>query len=184
MTPLTLKRRHELRQKLKNTRRQLPQKRREEAQANALKTLQATLPHTGIILSYSSFSHELNTTFLNNWLAKENRLALPRVMGNNLQVLRIKNPLTQQRLSPWGIPEPIPKLCQELSPHAIKAVLVPALGFDRNLHRIGYGKGYYDRFLEQIPLTPAYGLGFKEQLIPGDLPIAPHDLQLSGLYLF
>lgn len=46
----------------------------------------------------------------------------------------------------WGIPEP--KGGTIVPPHAIDLILVPLLAFDKQGHRVGYGKGYYDRFLK------------------------------------
>lgn len=48
----------------------------------------------------------------------------------------------------WGIPEPA-LLNQSVTPTNIDIVLVPLLIFDKNGHRVGYGKGYYDRFLSK-----------------------------------
>lgn len=53
-------------------------------------------------------------------------------------------PLTQNR---WGIPEPSGNALVTIAPRHIDLVLVPLLAFDRRGHRVGYGKGYYDRFL-------------------------------------
>lgn len=47
----------------------------------------------------------------------------------------------------WGIPEPISGI--EIPPHKIEVVFVPLLAFDQKGSRIGYGKGFYDRFLSQ-----------------------------------
>ncbi|AIZ62560.1 hypothetical protein PK28_00615 [Hymenobacter sp. DG25B] len=47
----------------------------------------------------------------------------------------------------WGIPEPV--AAPEVQPSQLDAVLVPLLAFDEQGHRVGYGKGFYDRFLQQ-----------------------------------
>lgn len=47
----------------------------------------------------------------------------------------------------WGIPEPVIRAQPTIEPTAIDMVIVPLLAFDRQGHRVGYGKGYYDRFL-------------------------------------
>ncbi len=61
----------------------------------------------------------------------------------------------------WGVPEPT----EEGEPFPVKevdAVLVPLLAFDRQGHRVGYGKGYYDRFLSQCrPDTQKIGLSLE-----------------------
>lgn len=54
----------------------------------------------------------------------------------------------QLRLNKWGIPEPV--YGREIAPEQIDMVLVPMVIFDRKGQRIGYGKGYYDRFLAEL----------------------------------
>ncbi len=51
----------------------------------------------------------------------------------------------------WGIQEPLP--LNKVLPHQMDAMIVPLLGFDENGQRIGYGKGYYDRYFEHYPNT-------------------------------
>ncbi|MGL1887525.1 MAG: 5-formyltetrahydrofolate cyclo-ligase [Reichenbachiella sp.] len=53
----------------------------------------------------------------------------------------------QLSLNKWGIPEPT--FGAEATVESLDAILVPLIVFDRNGHRIGYGKGYYDKFLKQ-----------------------------------
>ncbi|HET7360763.1 MAG TPA: 5-formyltetrahydrofolate cyclo-ligase, partial [Salinimicrobium sp.] len=68
----------------------------------------------------------------------------------------------------WGIPEPVDGM--EINNDKIEVVFVPLLVFDQNGHRIGYGKGFYDKFLAQCrPGTIKVGLSFFEAgpLIPG-----------------
>lgn len=69
----------------------------------------------------------------------------------------------------------------------VDLIFVPGVVFDKNKNRIGYGKGYYDRFLEgQHAVT--VGLAFSCQLVP-EIPADPHDRQLDmilteeGVYL-
>ena len=49
----------------------------------------------------------------------------------------------------WGIQEPLP--LNKVLPEQMNAILVPLLGFDANGQRIGFGKGYYDRYFEHYP---------------------------------
>jgi 5-formyltetrahydrofolate cyclo-ligase len=53
------------------------------------------------------------------------------------------------RFNNWGIAEPIST--EKLEPHSIDAVIVPLIGFDLKGHRIGYGKGFYDKYFENYP---------------------------------
>lgn len=54
---------------------------------------------------------------------------------------------TRIELNPWGIPEPING--QEIDPKLLDLIFVPMVGFDLQGNRVGYGKGFYDRFLER-----------------------------------
>jgi 5-formyltetrahydrofolate cyclo-ligase len=134
---------------------------------------------SGIIASFVSFREEINTAPLNQLLAQKNSLVLPRVQKDHLVFYLVTNLETELAPSKLGILEPIPSLCKMAT--RIDVILVPALAFDTKHHRLGYGKGYYDRLLEK---SSAYsiGVGFKEQrtdLLPSD----PHDVQLNQLCL-
>lgn len=57
-------------------------------------------------------------------------------------------------------------------------IIVPLLAFDERLHRIGYGGGWYDRFLSKQPLAMMIGLGYDFQKV-NELPIEEHDIALD-----
>lgn len=56
----------------------------------------------------------------------------------------------------WGIPEPVRGTLADI--HLLDVVLVPLISFDKEGQRIGYGKGYYDRFLKKIPEAKKIGV--------------------------
>ena len=58
-------------------------------------------------------------------------------------------PHTHLVTNQWRIPEPDPLASQQISPEEIDIVLIPLLAFDLQGYRVGYGGGYYDRFLPQ-----------------------------------
>lgn len=62
----------------------------------------------------------------------------------------------------WGIPEPVNG--KEAKTSDIEIVLVPLISFDKTGHRIGYGKGYYDRFLKKIPGAKKIGVALTPPL--------------------
>lgn len=89
---------------------------------------------------------------------------------------RVLTPEIKLKQNFWGVPEPVG--AQPADKNVIDLVIVPLLAFDIRGFRVGYGKGYYDRFLacfEEQPLK--VGLSFFEpideisDLIPADIPL-------------
>jgi len=80
----------------------------------------------------------------------------------------------------YGIREPKADRLQVV-PHAeIDAVLVPAVAFDRQGYRVGYGGGYYDRFLPKAPQAARIGAVFACQIVP-EVPIDRYDVQVERI---
>ena len=101
---------------------------------------------------------------------------LPRVDrgSGRLDVCRFPCELTA---GPWGLSEPAPHV-PALAPQRVSAeidlALVPGLAFSRvTMHRVGYGGGYFDRFLAESGIL-AVGVCFERQLLPS-VPHGPAD---------
>lgn len=75
----------------------------------------------------------------------------------------------------WGVPEP--QKGERVSAEALDLVIVPMVGGDTNRNRIGYGKGFYDRFLQNVS-CPAVGLLFETCLVD-EIPVEPFDVKLD-----
>ena len=75
-----------------------------------------------------------------------------------------------------GIPEP---LSGEIADDRDALVLMPGLAFDPQGHRMGYGGGFYDRFLAREP-HPTIALCYDFQLLP-DLPVQAHDIPVDAV---
>ncbi len=68
-----------------------------------------------------------------------------------------------------------------IQPEELDLVMVPGVAFDRNGGRMGHGKGYYDKLLENVrPGTPLVALAFECQFFP-EIPVAPHDVFMSKI---
>ena len=78
-----------------------------------------------------------------------------------------------------GVLEPSPEKRIRITPESINLVIIPGVAFDLQGGRIGYGKGYYDRFLEQ---TKAFrlALAFDFQIID-KVPTEKHDVPMNGI---
>ncbi|MDH3921502.1 MAG: 5-formyltetrahydrofolate cyclo-ligase, partial [Desulfobulbaceae bacterium] len=95
--------------------------------------------------------------------------------------LLIKDP--EQDLVPgyYNIPEPDPKKSLRLEPGEIDAAVIPGSVFDIHGGRLGYGGGYYDRFLlNDAPQAKRIGLAFELQVVD-NVPLEPHDQPLDIL---
>jgi 5-formyltetrahydrofolate cyclo-ligase len=97
----------------------------------------------------AAHQNEPDTWHIIRWIWGEKlpvQLAVPVVQpdGASLRHYHL-TPATQLATNRWGIPEPVG--AEEVFPPQFDAVLVPLLAFDQTGHRVGYGKGFYDRFL-------------------------------------
>lgn len=175
-----------LRQQFRAIRKALTEERRIEAShyvTKAILDLTRKEKHRWV-LSFNSFADEIALDRLNQQLAIQHQLLLPRVLQNTLQIFHVEQPATDLDCSKWGIYEPIPNVCTPVELKELTLVLVPGLAFDHAGHRLGYGKGFYDRLLVQLPsTTTTIGVGFKEQLSATPLPYAPHDRKVQHLLL-
>lgn len=83
----------------------------------------------------------------------------------------------QLKENKWGIPEPF--YGAEIKPIELDIVFVPLLAFDKDGHRVGYGKGFYDRFLAKCKNDCQFiGLSFFDDPIE-ITDITEHDIQLN-----
>lgn len=162
----------------------LPQPRRKEASEAAFEFLSTLSICKSYVLSFASFHTEIDLWSLNLKLAEEERLVLPKVEGAFLYLYSVKS-LQHLQSNRWGILEPDPLCCTAVDPADIGLVLVPGLGFNpTNNHRLGYGKGFYDRLLPTFsPKTECIGVGFREQRLD-KLPFDLWDIPLSSHCLF
>ena len=102
------------------------------------------------ILAYVSFSSEVDTHFLiNKALADGKKVAVPRVNGKTDMDFYLLNSMNDLLPGTYGILEPDVEKCRKLEMSADKKYLLilPGVAFDENHTRLGYGGGYYDRFL-------------------------------------
>jgi 5,10-methenyltetrahydrofolate synthetase len=78
----------------------------------------------------------------------------------------------------WGIWEPDPETSEKVDLNLCVGVLVPGVAFDRSGHRLGYGKGFYDRALANFKGLKV-GVGFSMQVTSETLPFDPTDIAMD-----
>ncbi|MEP7010645.1 MAG: 5-formyltetrahydrofolate cyclo-ligase [Acidobacteriota bacterium] len=132
------------------------------------------------IFTCLSFGREVDTWHLvDRLLASGRELFVPRSdpRDGRLHVHPYPCPL---RTLAFGLQQPprgTPEIEESAIDEAIDAVLVLGLGFDRRAYRLGYGSGYFDRFLAGRPF-PAIGLAYAVQLLD-EVPNEPHDIPMA-----
>ena len=172
---------NKIRKEFIKIRNEIPFTRRAIAEKKAFKKIYSL--NFSKILSFAPKTKEINIWNLNKKLAQENKLYLPKTVANELQIYEITNLETQLVKGKFNILEPNPAKCKKVDSIDISCVLVPAIVFDKNNNRLGYGRGFYDRFLKNLT-CPILGIGFLEQLSKDMLPTEKHDIKLNHLLLF
>jgi len=156
-----------------------------EARAAASRAVQAklvTLPlwqNSQSILLFASREDEPDIWPLAELgLQSGKQIALPRFVAEseNYEAAFIENPARDVQPGKYGILEPC-ALCNVAEPKRLDLVLVPGLAFDWHGHRLGRGKGYYDRLLATVS-GKTCGIAFDVQILPA-LPVKPHDVHLN-----
>ncbi len=115
----------------------------------------ATYRYADTVLSYSPLKGEVDITEFNLAVLKSGkRLALPRCVPNTpIMDFRYVESLDELEDGSWSIKEPSEKNEIWQSGAQNTLCIIPAMAFDADGYRLGYGKGYYDRFLPSKSLT-------------------------------
>ena len=166
------------RKELLNRRTALPAVLRRRAGRTIAHTLLALpeITHARHIAIYADFRGKVPTARTGLLLYRAGKtLALPVVDPRSKRLIfrRIEH-WHQLCPGPYGLRQPGPG-CQAIAPADLDLVIVPAVGFDRGGYRLGYGGGYYDRFLPELGAAcVTLGLAFACQVVPA-LPHGPLD---------
>ncbi len=130
-----------------------------------------------IIGGYYPYNYEVDSLEILKKLEKKNyKISIPKILKNNQMNFyewSFKDPLT---INTFGIPEPTSE--KMVYPDIL---LIPLLAFDNDLHRLGYGGGYYDRYLARVlnnKKITTIGLSYSFQKIK-KLPINKYDIKLD-----
>ncbi|MDD6553621.1 MAG: 5-formyltetrahydrofolate cyclo-ligase [Prevotellaceae bacterium] len=135
-----------------------------------------------IILAYYSMSDEVDTHQLVRDLDRAGHLVLlPRVVdGEHLELREyhgdqdLKEGIAYHILEPVGPVFPLERYGE------IGTAIIPGVAFDKQGHRCGHGKGYYDRMLKQLTTSYKIGIAFPFQIIP-DVPTNDNDVRMDDV---
>lgn len=126
------------------------------------------------ILLYSALPDEVPTQGLIDELVAQGKpVLLPRVVSDTEMELRRYTGHSDLCPGAFGILEPVGELFTAYE--RIDIGIIPGMAFDAAGHRLGRGKGYYDRFLARVPLMYKIGLSFSWRLLD-HVPCDEHDI--------
>ncbi len=132
------------------------------------------------IFIYVHFRSEVATIpVIQTLLAAGKTVSVPKTLPSQQKIIAVNLHDPDNQLIPgyYGIPEPTSQTIASstIEPQTIDTVIVPGSVFDPGGGRLGYGGGFYDRFLaEQAPQAQRIALAFAMQMVPR-VPVEPHD---------
>ena len=136
---------------------------------------------SNFIFSFISFKDEVNT----HGIIKESihigkRIGVPITISETkkMEVSELMDFDKELTLGFYNILTPKDEFIRIVSPELVDLVLVPGVAFDRRGYRVGYGGGYYDRFLSKIDNVIKIGLCFEMQMIQ-EAPIDSYDIPVD-----
>jgi len=170
----------EIRKTTRAKRDALSKKERSEKSAAIMKQLFdfANFLESRIVLFYMSNNSEVDTEpMVRKALEIEKIVALPLIDPEKQEIVPFKVDNLERDVRPRyrKIREPIPQRCKQIPVQHINLAIIPGIAFDVRGGRIGYGTGFYDRFIPQLDITTRkVALSFECQIVP-QIPMEPHD---------
>ena len=175
-------RKEDLRRQIKQIKRQFTPQQLEELSLPVISRLKPLLAEVQTIMAYYSLPDEVNTHGLIDDLVAEGKtVLLPKVTGPDTMELRRYTGRDDLQEGAYHILEPMGELFTDFS--SIDLILVPGLAFDAAGHRLGRGRGYYDRLLSSLftihsSLFTSIGVCFDFQKVD-EVPVDAHDMAMD-----
>jgi len=138
---------------------------------------QEGLTHFHLFFPISKFK-EVNTFYIQQLLEQQDKTLFTSQVNreeNRLDTLQLP-PEASFFLDEWGIP--VPQESVRVTSTKIQVVFVPLLAYDKSGHRLGFGKGFYDRFLASLE-QPVLKVGLSFFTPEEAIPVEPHDIPLD-----
>ena len=173
------KTKQEIRAEVKRRRQALTPQEREEKSRCICSALLTLLDGSGSVMAYISKPPEVNTDpLVLSLIARGTRVIVPIIEREtvSLRLSYLEDPAVLVE-STFHVPEPVGHEIPA-RPDEIGVAIIPLLAFDRQGNRLGYGAGYYDRFLAANPHLKTIGVAFSCQEMP-DLPGEPTDIRMN-----
>ncbi len=128
---------------------------------------------SNVIALYSSMKSEVDTKeLISESLELGKRVLLPRIINKNKMIFIEINKDTNYEKNNFGMLEPI-----GIEEKNIDLMIIPGVAFDKDNNRLGYGRGYYDKYLKDKNIYKI-GICFKEQIVD-NIDIEEHDIKMN-----
>jgi 5-formyltetrahydrofolate cyclo-ligase len=126
------------------------------------------------IMFYVAFGSEVRTQSCINKALKNGLNVIVPVCINtkdrDILPSRLLDPQSELAERKFGVLEPKPEYRRPFPPEEIELVVVPGIAFDEKCYRIGYGAGYYDRFLPRCTKALSVALAYEMQIVEDAFP--------------
>jgi len=136
------------------------------------------------VFLFLSFGSEIETkTIVQDALQQKKKVFLPKVVGKKLELFEVKD-LENLERSKYGILEPNDQ-CKGIGNCAIDFILMPGLAFDESGGRVGYGGGFYDRYIASLPnykAIPKVAIAYDFQIIK-QVPMNEFDIPVDRIII-
>lgn len=134
------------------------------------------------IMLYLDFNNEVQTDeMINKLMSLKKNIYAPVTLKEDRKLIpsQIIDLQSSIKIGAYGIREPKEDCCPKIAVHDIDVVIVPAVAYDKNCYRLGYGGGFYDRFLNELRNDAiTVGIAFDLQIFES-VPKEDHDAQLN-----
>ena len=132
-----------------------------------------------VVALYKSLQSEVDTTnLIKDCFEKGKVVLLPKIENDLMNFYKVDEDEILFKSS-FGVEEPLGKSEKLNKPDEIDLMIVPGVGFDKENNRIGFGKGYYDKYLQNLNIK-TIGICFKEQIID-KLPHDEFDIRMNKI---
>lgn len=135
--------------------------------------------NSATVMAYASMPEEIQLNkFFEDCFAKKKTLAIPFIVGRGMMKPVLLPNLEALERGDFGILTVRKELRSFVDNKEIDCIIVPGTAFDATGNRLGYGGGYYDKFLKLIPRAKKIALAYDFQVVE-DLPVAPYDSKVD-----
>lgn len=172
-------RKDELRRLVRERKQQFSSQQLEELSHSVVERLMPYLRDAFVVMAYYSLADEVDThRLVDDLVAMGKTVLLPKVIADGTMELRCYTSADDLQEGAFGIMEPIGEPFTDYG--MIDVALIPGVAFDERGHRLGRGKGYYDRFLRAMGRAELRTIGvcYEFQKVE-EVPVDRHDVSVD-----